>query len=561
MDEEMDAAETTGRRVSFIWAIPVVAILVAGFLGWKSYSERGPEIVVTFSDADGLQAGTTQLKFKNVELGLVDRIALAPDNRSVEVHIAMQAGTEAFLTDKARFWVVRPRLTGAGISGLDTLVSGAYLAVDPGEGGSVATRRFAGLEDPPVVRSDVAGTRFVLKARRIGSLGAGSPVFFRDFEVGQVLAVDHTDMAENVTLHVFVQAPYDSYVRASSRFWNASGLKVTMGADGLDVEVESLQALLSGGIVFDTPRSALREAAAKEDTVFRLYKNQEEALSARYATRLPYLTYLSGTSVRGLAAGSPVELQGIRIGTVTEVDLRFDAKANRFVLPVRFELEPERIGMEADAANDVAKRFARTQAMVSRGLRVQVVSTNLLTGQLALGVVFDPDAAPAEATLEGEDIVVPSVPPALDGLTSSAGTILSKLAALPWEELAANLNGTLAGTNALANGPELKATLAELASTASEVRELARQANAGLGPALGKAPEIAASLEATLANSARMLSSVSGGYGADSQFKRDVDRLVEQLTDMARSVRGLAELLNERPEALIQGNAGTAVGP
>lgn len=548
-----DPRVVPSRRVSLIWAIPIVAGLVALFLGWHTLSQQGPVVTISFPDAAGLEAGKTRVKYKDVELGVIDHIALSADRSHVEVHAQMSKEAAVFMTDRARFWVVRPRMSTSGVSGLETLVSGAYIAVDPGPEGGREQLAFQGLEDPPIVRSDVAGQTFVLKASRIGSLSPGSPLFYRDFEVGYVLGYDQGDMGENITIHVFVRAPYDRYVRDGSRFWNASGLSVKIGSEGIDLQLASLQALVSGGITFDTPQALTQEEPSREGTEFRLFESEADANSARIQHRIPLVSYMQGSSVRGLDRGSPVEMYGIRIGTVTEVKLEFDRATNRLRLPVKFEIEPERLGLRSETAKSPEEAQAAAKLMVAQGLRSQLQSGNLLTGQLVLALDYFPDAPAAELARDGDSMVLPSMPPQMEGLARSASEIMGKLSSLPLDQIADNLNQTLTGANELANAPELKQTIVSLAATMATVGDMMKRVDAGITPAMRRLPEITASLQTTLTKANKLAGSVDSGYGDDSKFRRDIERLLAQLNDTARSMRVLADLLSQNPEALVRG--------
>ena len=242
------------RRVSVMWLIPLVAIAIGGWLAWDTLSKEGPTITLSFETAEGLQAGQSQLKFKDIVLGTVKSLDLTPDHARVLVTIATTRQAEPLLTDTTMFWVVKPRLFAGNLSGLSTLLSGSYIGMLPGETAGKPQREFVGREDPPVLEANVPGHTFLLEgAASLGSISLGSPVFFRDLDVGTVLGWDIADMAESVTIHAFVRAPYDSYVHDETRFWNASGVSVKLGGTGVDVQLESLRALLLGGIAFDTP--------------------------------------------------------------------------------------------------------------------------------------------------------------------------------------------------------------------------------------------------------------------------------------------------------------------
>ena len=294
-------------RISPVWLIPLVALCIAAWLGYRTVKEEGPTIELAFRTADGLTAGQTQVRHKAVQLGLVEGIRLSDDLQSVVVRVRMQRAALPYLNEGTRFWVVRPRISSGSLAGIETLVSGGYIEMDPAASRDGAQKlQYTELEQPPGVRNGEPGRTFTLKARRVGSLTAGAPVFWRDITVGEVLGSDIGDGSGPVMVHIFVRAPYDGFVRDKSHFWNASGLSVQAGAQGLHVEIASLQALLSGGVAFDTPQISVASAAAPAETVFPLYSNFDEAQAAGFTTTQAFVTYFE-SSVRGLASGASVE--------------------------------------------------------------------------------------------------------------------------------------------------------------------------------------------------------------------------------------------------------------
>ncbi len=257
------AAIRRSRRISAIWSIPLLAIAIAGWLAWDTLSKEGPTIEISFETAEGLEAGKSQLKYKDIAFGTVKELRLTADHKRVLVTIATTAQAEPLLTEGTVFWVVKPRLFAGNVSGLETLLSGSYVGMLPPEKSGKQQRKFSGQENPPVLGAHVAGRTFFLKSRRLGSISVGSPIFFRDLTVGEVLGWESADLAESVTIHAFIRAPYDSYVEDETRFWNASGLSVGLGGAGLELRMESLRAVLLGGISFRTPKAARkREPAA-----------------------------------------------------------------------------------------------------------------------------------------------------------------------------------------------------------------------------------------------------------------------------------------------------------
>ena len=543
------------RWISPIWAIPIVTVLIAGYLVWHSFSQRGPEITITFRGAEGLTAGQSQVRLRDVTIGTVQTIALSEDRQRVVMTIRMTREAEPLLTKDARFWVVKPRLFAGSLSGLDTLLSGSYIQISPGTPGAEATRQFTGLEDPPLLTSEEAGTTILLQADRLGSISLGSPVFFRDLDVGQVLGWELGDMAENVTIHAFVRAPFDGYLREGSRFWNASGVSLKLGAEGVQLQLESVRALILGGIAFETPEQARPGPRPARDQQFRLYASQDAANNAAYRRRVKVLSYFTD-SVSGLSPGAPVVFQGIRIGEVLGFDLQYDAATERLRIPVRYEIEPERIAFVDAAAPRGPVENARL--LVRQGLRARLASANLLTGQQQISLEIVSGAAPAEIELRDGVIIFPTAPGQFAGILDAVNQVLQKVEGMPFQQIGENLNNTIAGVDALVRNPALAASLASLQQTLAAAQQTVERIDAAATPALRALPGLVNNLNTTVTNASRLITSANRGYGDDSQFNRDLDRLLEQMTAAARSLRSLADTLNRNPESLIRGRSGQA---
>ena len=552
-----DARVQARRPFHFIWLIPVVAVVIAGFLAWRAISERGPTITISFSGADGLSAGQTKIRHKAVELGTVHTITLAEDMSHVEVRADMHSEAARYLTDKAHFWVVRPRLAGGSISGLDTLVSGAYIEMDPGATRGTPQLAFTGLEEPPAVRSDEPGRSFVLNADRIGALASGSPVFYHGIVVGEVLGYDphlsEAPQTSSIPVHVFIRQPYDRFVHQGTHFWNASGVSVELGAQGVQFRLESLQAALSGGVAFDTPEAARAGPSSAADAAFTLYHDEATASAAGYRERLPFLVYFQG-SVRGLAVGAPVEMFGIQIGNVTAINLEFEPNGQNSRVAVRLEIQPERMMPSGQMRDTDPIEVAR--GLVKRGVRAQLRTASYLTGQLVVAFDFFANAPAAAPTQTSEGIVFPAMPGGLDSITANVGEILRKVDALPLDEIARNLNETLAGVRSVTNGPDLKQSLRSLTETLAALQGLVTKANVNLEPAFKRLPDIMQGLQTAVDRAGKLVGSADAGYGENSLFRRDIERLLAQVSDTARSVRLLADYLDQHPEALLRGRSG-----
>jgi paraquat-inducible protein B len=552
------AAARRTRRISVIWVIPLVALAIGAWLAWDTLSKEGPTITVTFNSGEGLQAGQSQLKYKDIVFGTVKSLELAPDHSHVIVTLATTHQAEPLLTDKTVFWVVKPRLFAGNISGLETLLSGSYIGMMPGAEGGKSQHAFKGVEDPPILTEHIAGHAFLLKAKRLGSIQLGSPIFFRDQNVGEVLGWDIADMAEYVTIHAFVRAPYDGYVNDETRFWNASGLSIKLAGTGLEIQLESIKALLLGGIAFETPdlRGKVQVASA-DNHVFPLFSDRDTAQAASYTRKIQVVSYFPG-SVSGLGPGSPVTMHGLTVGRVLDVRLAFDRTKDVIVAPVRYEIEPERI---VGVGQRVFKTDAESVlAVLKAGLRATLQSTNLITGQQQVALDFLRDAPSVEVKEQDGYFVLPSAEGGgFAGLQSSVNTLLDKVNTINFDQIGKDLQNLLQSTSALLSGPQMRETLNKLAATLASADTFTRNLNAGTAPALKQLPEMTGQLQKTLNNTNKLLVSLDAGYGDNTKFSRDLDRLLVQTNDALSSLRALADLLSRHPEALIKGRPAGGV--
>lgn len=499
LGEVASAVVDTRRRPSIVWLIPLVAALVGGFVAWRAFSERGPEITIAFASAEGLEAGKTKVKYKDVEVGLVEEVALAPDLSHVVCRARMVKGADAFLREGTRFWVVRPRVAGGQVTGLGTLFAGAYIGVDPVREGAAA-RTFQGLAVAPVVTTDEPGRHFVLRSYRAGAVAVGTPVFFRRIQVGEVVSSELDASGDFVTIRVFVHAPHEERVHTGTRFWNASGIDFSLNAEGVSVDTESLVSILVGGIAFDTPERDGGERAA-EDAEFPLYENRAATQREIYTEKVQWRLFFD-QSVRGLVAGSPVEFRGIRIGEVRDVRLEADPRQEGLRIAVTIEIEPGRIGQ---LHLDPAQRRAAVDRLVAEGLRAQLKSGNLLTGQLTVALDMHPDAAPATIAWQEPLPVFPTIPTTLEELTENVSSLVKRLEKMPFDRIGAELTASLVA------------------------------ARASLEQA-----------ESTLATTQTLLAS-------DSTLNQELQRALHELTEAARSLGLAAEQIEREPNSVIFG--------
>lgn len=547
-----DEAKLRKRHLSWVWLIPIASLAIGGWLLWSTLAKRGPLVDITFETAEGLEAGQSQVRFKDMRMGTVEGFDLTRD-RHVVIHARMDAKADPLLTEGAQFWVVKPRLFAGDISGLNTLVSGSYIAMLAGDEGKSERHSFTGLENPPAEDSSHPSRQFKLTAPRIGAISIGTPVFYRDVEVGKVVDLKLVGMEESVILTISVRAPYDAWVHDDSRFWNTSGVSVKLGANGLQLELDSFKAVVLGGITFDTPsRPGDKNGPSANGHSFTLYPTEELAVAA--LSHLAGLaTYIDG-SAGGLAAGAPVMLLGFRVGTVTGVTLQYNTDINRARVRVAFVVDVHRL---APVGSKPMPEFPQYwSSLVAEGMRVHLKGGNILTGQQQLSLELDADAPSASLSHEGVTVVLPASQSGgggLDELSTSANQLLVKIGQIPFAAISANLNATLAGASGIVRDPKLKQAVAQLNSTLSATQDLVRHVDGAATPALRRLPAIAEQLEATLAQLRSLTASVSNGSAGSGKFGRDLDGLLVQVTDAAISVRAVADLLTRNPAALIRG--------
>ena len=362
--EAGDAAINKKREFPLIWLLPICALLVSGWLIYKTLSEKGPEITITFSSADGLEIDKTKIKYLDVEIGKVSDIVINDDLKTIQVTAQMHKESDGYLTDNTQFWVVKPQIGLSGVSGLGTLMSGAYIAIKPEKG--KRERHFAGLDQPPVLETNAQGRKFILETTNIGSMGPGTPINFHGIAVGEVLEYELAKNADNIKLTIFVNAPYDQFIRTNTRFWIDSGIDLSAGADGFKLRTGPLAALLAGGIAFRTSSDDKTTDIVPENTSFQLFDGYDQSTQVIYHRTVKVVMYF-GDSVRGLTIGAPVLLRGIPVGKVTDFNLEIDAQTADIEIPVVVEVEPDRIVVVNKQANTTVKE--NIVHLIAKGLR------------------------------------------------------------------------------------------------------------------------------------------------------------------------------------------------
>ncbi len=489
-----------------IWIIPIIAILVGLGLAYKAVVDHGPTITVVFNSGDGLIAGKTFVKYKEVNIGLVKTVILSEDHQQVIATIKLDKDAADFARDDTRFWIVRPRITASGVSGLSTLLDGPFIAADLGKSASKGDR-FVALEVPPILTDGNPGREFILRAPTLGSHGIGTPVYFRRLNVGQVVAYDLDKDGKNISIRVFVDAPYDQYVTNNTRFWNASGIDVSIGASGVQLQTESLVAVVAGGIAFEAPQSAedhtdritnhpgqvdvtdssrtssALSERAKEDAVFTLFQTRVLAMK-QPDTRIQRFVLNFKESVRGLSVGAPVEFRGVNVGEVISIDTAMDPKTYEVIQPVEIFLYPDRLKIRSLKTGGIlpppVNEVERLKALIKKGFRAQMRTASYLTGQQYIAIDFFADAPKFAFNPSAYPPELPVVPGALEDAEKTVANVLKNTDRLMKKldaELVPELNKTLKNLNAVtaSDSPlqtDMRDSLREISKAASSMKTL-----------------------------------------------------------------------------------------
>ncbi len=532
------------RGVSIVWLVPVVALLIGGWLIYKAVTEKGPEITITFKTAEGLEAGKTKIKCKDVEIGQIQEISLSKDLSEVVVKAELVKEADAYLSENSRFWVVRARVSASSITGLGTIFSGAYIEIDPGAPGSKA-RHFKGLEEPPIVMTWEKGRHFILQAERKGSLDIGVPVYYRQIEVGRIAAYNLAPDGAGVMFKVFIRDPYPEFVRKNTRFWSATGIDLKIDAQGIQVDTESFVSMLVGGVAFDVIEGlgVPAGAAAPEDEPFKLYPSREAAQERIYSTK-NYYVLLFEESVRGLSPGAPLEFRGIQVGQVVDIKSEFDLKMNKLKIPVIVAAEPERIDFIGKLPEGVS-RETFLDYLVEKGLRAQLRTGNLLTGQKYVALDLFENAKPAKLVRQGKYgyTEFPTTPTPLEEISSKVTQLVAKIDKIPIEQIGNDLRDTIQGAKRFTNSPQLTETLKSLNATIKELQLLTADLRTRLGP------EISAALE----QARKSLEAAESSLSAESPLQHRLMSTLDELARAAAALRTLVDYMERNPQSILTG--------
>ncbi|WP_043525799.1 intermembrane transport protein PqiB [Litchfieldella xinjiangensis] len=538
MTEEKDATPSRAirkpqTRLSPIWIVPLVALLIGLWLVYDNLTGRGPEITLIMENAEGIEAGSTLIKSRNVQVGRVEEVRLSDDLTHARIIARMSPDAERMLVEDSRFWVVKPRIGREGISGLNTVLSGAFIQLQPGESDE-EQREFEVLEQPPVAPAGAQGMRLNLVSELGNSLNVGDPVTYQGYTVGRVEEARFDAESKNMHHRLYIESPYDSLITDNTRFWSSSGVDLRLDSEGFRVNVESLESLIGGGVTFGYLEDIPRGASVSPDTTFTLYSDEDSARQGTFNRYLEYVLLVDDT-VRGLSRGAPVEFRGVRVGTVANVPWRFTApqpdSRQRFAIPVLIRIEPQRIGSDTDQAPlDLDEWEARFSRMFDLGLRASLKTGNLLTSAMFVDLNFNRDLANTHTPETFEDVsVFPTTSGGFAQIEAQVTSLLTKLNELEIEPLLSSLDSNLAASEAMLE----------------DVRQLTQTFESLLNePATRDLP---ANLNQTLSELRRTLE----GFSPESEAYRELTATMERLEGLLRELQPVARTLSEKPNALI----------
>jgi paraquat-inducible protein B len=526
-----------GFRISVVWIIPILAAVVALGIAIQRIRNAGPTIYIVVKVASGLEAGKTFIKYKDVTIGQVTKVELSDDYTQVLITAEIAKHAAGLIVEDAKFWVVQPTVSLSGVSGLSTLLSGQYIGFQAGNSQKPG-RHFTALSTPPVV-TDQPGLRLKLTAKTLGSIGNGAPIYYRSLSVGEVEAYSLAPDGKSIEATIFINAPYDKYVTSGTRFWNASGIDASVGANGIEIRTESIISVLVGGLAFDVPDFQPPGEPVTAGAQFSLYASRLSAMTQPDAVEKHFVLYFN-ESLRGLSVGAPVTLFGLTVGRVAEVGLTYDAKTLTLRPRVLITYYPERMSANLSAKDRAAaggdpstlSADARTRMLrhlvEDKGLRAQLETGSLITGELYVALEYVPNAPKPNIDWSRDPLELPVASGGLASIEAKLNSILTKIDNMPLGAIGSNVNNAVATLN----------------QTLKDANALISRVDAQWVPEGTKTIE---ALHRTLADADRSF------VGKDAPTSQDLHDMLQELTDTARAVRVFVQYLQQHPSALIRG--------
>lgn len=518
-------------RISKVWFIPIVAVLIGSWMVIQTRANLGPLITIYFETAEGIEVNKTKIKLREISIGTVVDLQLNDKFDGIKITARLEKNTDELLKIDSEFWVVKPRIGNGGISGLSTLLSGAYIELSPGV--LIETKRdFVGLENPPVTALGTPGLYITLDSASQSALAIGDPVIFRGIQVGRIEYV-HFNVDDRVVYYdTFIESPYDKLVTSNTRFWNISGIEFDLSADGIQVHVGSLETLLGGGVTFDVPENLPKGEVITERAFFTIYATKKDVLLKQFKNAQQFILLFS-QSIRGLVPGAPVEYKGVRIGSVVRTDIDYPEMGNlldkKTLIPVLIQVEPARMGLK-DNPEEVAKVKTTVMEMITNGLHGFISSGSLLTGSKYIEIQYVSNTM-VPAQLYGGYQVIPTAASELDNLLEKLDSILGTIDNLSLGTLIDNAGGAMG---------EVKVAMENFSKVFIQVEGILERP---------ESKQVIASLNQTLLSFDQLAKDFSEG----SQTHQDVQNMISAMENMVKELTPVLSQLNHQPNSLLFG--------
>lgn len=525
------------QRWNIVWVVPLVALLLGAWMLFRHFTSAGPIAHVSFETAEQISAAKTEVRCRSVKVGMVRSVALSDDLKSVMVDIEIDSNAQHLLRKGTRFWVVKVRFSGANVTGISTVLEGAYIELDPGPDGAEPESSFVGLETPPATNLNVPGRRIVLTADEAGLLSAGSAIYFRGFEVGRIEGRTLSPDGTRVSYNAFIQQEYSHHVVENTRFWNTSGIDISAGADGFKVKTPSLQAMVSGGVAFGVPDGDAPGKPVADGTSFTLHRDEDDAKNVNFNPTLKLLL-LFDQSVRGLSKRAAVEFRGIIIGRVSEISFDLNKAPGDPRIPVLIDIDPCLMCPSTDQKPDAAMGEEFVKSAVAKGMRAALKTSNLITGALYVDLDYYVDADPAQIGKLGDHITVPTV-------SSGFAQLEAKITAFIDKYQAVDVDGTVNQIKAAAK--EAETLLAESRTAIDDIKATVAAARRTM-----EDPEFK-NLPADLRKAVASLDKAVESVGPDGAVQGDLLRTLDELRASLRAIKGVSDTVNEHPNSLLFG--------
>ena len=517
------------KNWSPVWIFPIVTALIGAWVLFYHYSHQGPQVTLITTNAEGIEGGKTTIKSRSVDVGIVESAILTDDLTHVEIKARLNSGMEKLLHKDSVFWVVKPQVGREGISGLGTLLSGAYIELQPGNKGS-KLENYQLLDSPPLAPPDAKGIRVILDSKKAGQLSPGDPVLFRGYRVGSVETSTFDAQKRTISYQLFINAPNDRLVTSNVRFWKDSGIAVDLTSAGMRVEMGSLSTLFGGGVSFDVPEGLEQGQPVEQQASFNLYDDQKSIQDSLYTDHIDYLMFFKD-SIRGLQPGAPLEFRGIRLGTVSKVPF-FSPNMrqvfnNDYRIPVLVRIEPERLKAQLGEDTDVG---AHLEQLLKRGLRASLKTGNLVTGALYVDLDFYPKEPPITGVREFNGYqIIPTVSGGLAQIQQRLMEALDKINNLPLNPMIEQATNTLS---------ESQRTMKHLQTTLDNMNKITSSQSM---------QDLPADMQNTLRELNRSMQGFQPGSAAYNKMVADMQRLDQVL----RELQPVLKTLNDKSNALV----------